>query len=41
MRSEGPWAWFRMIDKGSLQPAAQAERYLLAFDLDGHRMSYR
>jgi type VI secretion system protein ImpL len=40
-RSEGPWAWFRMIDKGSLQAGAQAERYLLAFDLDGHRVSYR
>ncbi|MBQ5965081.1 type VI secretion system membrane subunit TssM [Massilia sp. ZL223] len=41
LRSEGPWAWFRMIDKGSLQAGAQPERYLLAFDLDGRRVSYR
>jgi type VI secretion system protein ImpL len=40
MRSEGPWSWFRMIDKGMLQPAGQAERFALIFDLDGHRMSY-
>jgi len=39
-RTEGPWAWFRMIDKGVLQPAGQAERFALIFDLDGHRMSY-
>jgi type VI secretion system protein ImpL len=41
MRSEGPWAWFRMIDKGTLQAGAQGERYTLGFDLDGHKMSYQ
>lgn len=41
MRSEGPWAWFRMIDKGTLQPGAQGERYTLHFDLDGRKMSYQ
>ncbi|KQQ97220.1 type VI secretion system membrane subunit TssM [Massilia sp. Leaf139] len=41
LRSEGPWAWFRMIDKGTLQPGAQGERYTLGFDLDGRRMSYQ
>lgn len=40
LRSEGPWAWFRMIDKGVLQPAGQAERFALIYELDGHRMSY-
>jgi type VI secretion system protein ImpL len=40
LRTEGPWAWFHMIDKGMLQPAGQAERFALIFDLDGHRMSY-
>jgi len=41
LRSEGPWAWFRMVDKGTLQPGAQGERYTLGFDLDGHKMSYQ
>jgi type VI secretion system protein ImpL len=40
MRSEGPWAWFRMIDKGLLQSAGQAERFVLTYELDGRRMSY-
>jgi type VI secretion system protein ImpL len=41
LRTEGPWAWFRMLDKGVLQPGAQGERYLLGFDLDGRKMSYQ
>ncbi len=41
LRTEGPWAWFRMLDKGVLQPGAQAEKYTLNFDLDGHKMSYQ
>ncbi|MBD8528372.1 MULTISPECIES: type VI secretion system membrane subunit TssM [unclassified Massilia] len=41
LRSEGPWAWFRMIDKGTLMASGQPERYTLVFDLDGHRMSYQ
>ncbi len=41
LRTEGPWAWFRMLDKGVLQPGAQGERYALAFDLDGHKMAYQ
>jgi len=41
LRSDGPWAWFRLIDKGALQAGSQAERYTLKFDLDGHAMSYQ
>jgi type VI secretion system protein ImpL len=41
MRTDGPWAWFRMLDKGVLQAGAQGERYTLGFDLDGHKMSYQ
>ena len=36
-RSDGPWAWFRMLDKAALEPAAQGERYKVTFDLDGRR----
>ncbi|WP_306392242.1 type VI secretion system membrane subunit TssM [Telluria beijingensis] len=41
LRSDGPWAWFRMLDKGVVQSGAQAERYALAFDLDGRKMNYQ
>lgn len=40
LRTEGPWAWFHMIDKGTLVPSAQGERYKLSFDLDGHKAIY-
>jgi type VI secretion system protein ImpL len=40
LRSDGPWAWFRMLDKGTLEPSAQGERYKLSFDLDGHKAVY-
>jgi type VI secretion system protein ImpL len=40
LRTDGPWAWFRMLDKGVVQPGAQGERYTVTFDLDGHKMSY-
>jgi type VI secretion system protein ImpL len=40
MHSDGPWAWFRMMDKGTLEPSAQGERYKLNFDLDGRKAVY-
>jgi type VI secretion system protein ImpL len=40
LRSDGPWAWFRMLDKGTLEPGAQGERYKLTFDLDGRKAVY-
>ncbi|MEY4921360.1 MAG: hypothetical protein RLY17_77 [Pseudomonadota bacterium] len=39
--SEGPWAWFRMMDRGVLQPTTQGERYRLTFNLDGHYVIYQ
>jgi type VI secretion system protein ImpL len=41
LRSDGPWGWFRMMDKGTLEPSAQGERYKLSFDLDGHKAVYQ
>jgi len=35
--TEGNWAWFRMIDKGTLESTSQAERYKLSFNLDGKK----
>lgn len=39
-RSDGPWAWLHMLDKGTLEAGAGSERYRLSFDLDGHKMVY-
>lgn len=39
--TSGPWAWFRMMDRGALQPTAQGERYRLTFTLDGHKVTYQ
>lgn len=39
--ADGPWSWFRMMDKGVLEPGAQGERYKLTFDLDGSKMVYQ
>ncbi|USX24013.1 type VI secretion system membrane subunit TssM [Oxalobacteraceae bacterium OTU3CINTB1] len=41
LRSDGPWAWFRMLDKGVLEPSAQGERYKLTFDLEGRKVVYQ
>lgn len=41
LRTEGPWAWFRMIDKGTLQASGQGERFTLGYDLDGRKVSYQ
>jgi type VI secretion system protein ImpL len=41
LRSDGPWGWFRMLDKGTLEPSAQGERYKLSFDLDGRKAVYQ
>jgi type VI secretion system protein ImpL len=40
MRTDGPWGWFRMIDKGSLAPTSQGERYKVTFDLGGRKIVY-
>jgi type VI secretion system protein ImpL len=40
LRTEGAWAWFRMLDKGMLEPSAQGERYKLTFDLEGRKIMY-
>ncbi|MFL6645619.1 MAG: type VI secretion IcmF C-terminal domain-containing protein, partial [Paraburkholderia fungorum] len=37
--TDGPWAWFRMIDKGVLEPTAQRDRYNLTLDLDGRKVT--
>ncbi|MDJ0807733.1 MAG: type VI secretion system membrane subunit TssM, partial [Gammaproteobacteria bacterium] len=33
---EGPWAWFRLLDKLDVKDTQQADRFLLTFKVDGH-----
>jgi type VI secretion system protein ImpL len=40
LKTDGPWAWFRMLDKGLLEPTAQGERFKLTFDLDGRKILF-
>ncbi|MGS0743982.1 type VI secretion system membrane subunit TssM, partial [Glaciimonas sp. GG7] len=41
LQTTGPWAWFRMLDKGTLQSSQQGERFKLTYDLDGHKVVYQ
>jgi type VI secretion system protein ImpL len=37
LHTEGPWAWFRMLDKTAVEPTPQGERYKVTFDADGRK----
>ena len=39
LRSDGPWAWLRTIDRGVLEPL-QVERYRLGLSLEGRKIVY-
>ena len=39
LRSDGPWAWLRTLDRGVLEPL-QPERYRLGLSLDGRKASW-
>ncbi len=39
IRSDGPWAWLRMVDRGSLAPV-DGGRFRLTFDLEGKAAAY-
>jgi type VI secretion system protein ImpL len=38
LKTDGPWAWMRMLDKGVLEPTPQAERFKLTYDIDGRKL---
>ena len=33
LKTEGPWAWLRMLDRALVEPSPQAERFRLSFNL--------
>ncbi|MCD2517140.1 type VI secretion system membrane subunit TssM [Massilia sp. G4R7] len=37
VQTEGPWAWFRMLDRAVVEPTPQGERYKVVFDVDGRK----
>ena len=37
LHTDGSWAWFHMIDKGTLEATPQGERYKLSFDFEGKK----
>ena len=37
----GPWAWFKLLDKSSLQSTGDPRRYTLSFDLNGYSIKYQ
>jgi type VI secretion system protein ImpL len=40
LKTDGPWAWMRMLDKGVLEPTPQAERFKLTYDIDGRKLVF-
>jgi type VI secretion system protein ImpL len=40
LKTDGPWAWMRMLDKGLLEPTPQAERFKLTYDIDGRKLVF-
>ncbi|MGE7990115.1 type VI secretion system membrane subunit TssM [Pseudomonas sp. NPDC089554] len=38
LRSDGPWAWLRLLDQGQL--SAEGERFVLSFSVGGRKVSY-
>ncbi|MFJ4153308.1 type VI secretion system membrane subunit TssM [Pseudomonas sp. NPDC089752] len=39
LRSEGPWAWLRLLDQGRLS-VEEGERFVLSFDFAGRKVRY-
>ena len=35
LTEDGPWAWFRLLDRSSMKPTSQQERFLVTFALGG------
>jgi type VI secretion system protein ImpL len=38
---EGPWAWFRLLDKAEIVPTTSPEVFHINFDLDGRVVTYQ
>ena len=37
---DGPWAWFRLLDRSKLTPQTGPDRFEITFDVDGRKVYY-
>jgi len=37
---DGPWAWFRLLDRSTVTPMAAADQFEITFDVDGRKVYY-
>ena len=37
---DGPWAWFRLLDRSTLAPLGGGDRFEITFDVDGRKIYY-
>jgi len=37
---DGPWAWFRLLDRSTLTPLGVADKFEITFDVDGRKVYY-
>jgi type VI secretion system protein ImpL len=37
---DGPWAWFRLLDRSQLKPLTGGDRFEVTFDVDGRKVYY-
>lgn len=40
LREQGPWAWFRLLDKSSFRPTSIPEQFEVVFNLSGREVTY-
>ncbi|MDN4502248.1 type VI secretion system membrane subunit TssM [Alteromonadaceae bacterium BrNp21-10] len=38
--TDGPWAWFRLMDKGSMHKSSNNDRFRVSFDIQGLEATY-
>ena len=37
---EGAWGWLKLLDKAQLKATNNADKFLLTFDVDGHKAGF-
>lgn len=40
LTAEGPWSFFRLLDKGRVRPGSQTDRFRITFDINGLKATY-
>jgi type VI secretion system protein ImpL len=37
---DGPWAWFRLLDRSTMTPLGSNDKFEVTFNVDGRSISY-